>query len=58
MKKVIVNLSEKTVTIDSQTCNTYEAGLEPSGELVTDVEEIIEHFEEREGECEVIFIEA
>jgi hypothetical protein len=58
MKKVIVNLSEKTVTINNQTCNTYEAGLEPSGELVTDVEEIIEHFEEREGECEVIFIEA
>lgn len=59
MKKVIVNLTEKTVTINNETCNTYEAGLEHNyGEVMGDVLEIVEHFQDREGECEVIFEDA
>jgi len=57
MKKIFVNLEEKSVTINNETCNTHEAGLEPNGQLITDVDEITEHFEEtNEGEeIEVVF---
>lgn len=49
MRKVIVNVKERTVrVIDTEegrdeTCNFYEAGLQPNGEDLTLEEEIIEH---------------
>lgn len=53
MKKIIVSIKNKTVRIingtKDETCNFYEAGLEPSGEVITDEDEIRGHLKEREG---------
>jgi len=55
MKSIKVNIEAKTVSVFNEkkqtweTCNFYEAGLEPSGEVITDEDEIIEHLTERHG---------
>ncbi len=51
MKKIEVNLPEKTVSIFSkgtwETCNFYEAGLQPNGQYVLDTDEIEEYFNDK-----------
>lgn len=42
-----VNRKKGLITIDNQTCNFIEAGLQPNGKKITDEGEIEEHFYSR-----------
>ncbi|WP_106140041.1 hypothetical protein [Spirosoma oryzae] len=58
MKAAIVNIATKTVEMNGNTCNFYEAGLTNNADPVTpltDETEIQEVLEDRYGEIEVTF---